>query len=95
MTTCAYCKEEGKPTREEVMPLFLSRNRPLYRTVLGHDRGVVRRGLATAVRDVCEECNGVKLSALDNYAAGLDREYFTKIARFSEPIEFRYDLMSF
>jgi len=54
------------------MPLFLSRNRPMYRTVLDHDRGVVRRGLVTAVRDVCEECNGVKLSALDTHLASIE-----------------------
>jgi len=90
MSVCAYCKAEGKPTKEEVMPLFLSRNRPFYRTVLDHGRGVVRRGLVTAVKDVCEECNGVKLSALDNYAAQLDRQYFVKIFDFSRPIAFRY-----
>ena len=91
MSTCAYCKEEGKPTKEEVMPLFLSRNRPLYRTVLDHDRGIVRRGVVTFVRDVCEECNGVTLSALDNCAASLDREYFVNIFDGSRPIEFRYE----
>ncbi len=73
------------------MPLFLSRNRPFYRTVLDHGRSVVRRGLVTAVRDVCEECNGVKLSALDNYASRLDREYFIKIVDFSRPIKLRYE----
>jgi hypothetical protein len=73
------------------MPLFLSRNRPMYRTVLDHDRGVVRRGLVTAVRDVCEECNGVKLSALDNYASHLDRDYFLKIPDFRSSVKFRYD----
>jgi hypothetical protein len=72
------------------MPLFLSRNRPMYRTVLDHDRGVVRRGLVTAVRDVCEECNGVKLSALDNYASRLDRDYFLIIPDFRSPVKFRY-----
>ena len=91
MSFCAYCKSEGRVTKEEVMPLFLSRNRPMYRTVLDHNRGVVRRGLVTAVRDVCEECNGIKLSALDNYASRLDREYFTKIPDFRHPVEFRYD----
>jgi hypothetical protein len=91
MSTCAYCKSEGKVTKEEVMPLSLSRNRPMYRTVLDHDRGIVRRGLVTAVRDVCEECNGVKLSSLDNYASRLDREYFMKIADFRRAVNFRYD----
>ena len=91
MGPCAYCKAEGRPTREEVMPLFLSRNRPLYRTVLDHDRAIVRRGLVTSVRDGCEECNGVTLSALDNYAAQLDREYFVKIVDFNRPIGFGYE----
>jgi hypothetical protein len=76
------------------MPLFLSRNRPMYRTVLDHDRRIVRRGLVTAVRDVCEECNNVKLSALDSYASRLDRDYFLRIPDFRRPVNFQYDFNS-
>jgi hypothetical protein len=78
-------------TKEEVMPLFLSRNRPTYRTVIDHGRQLVRRGIVAPVRDVCEDCNGVTLSGLDAYAASLDREYFTRIVGFSPEIEFQYD----
>lgn len=74
------------------MPLFLSRNRPAYRTVIDHERHLVRPGIVAPVRVVCEDCNGVTLSRLDAYAAGLDREYFTRIVGFSPEIEFRYDL---
>jgi hypothetical protein len=91
MAKCAYCEQNGKVTREEVMPLFLSRNRPAYRTVIDHQRRVVRAGLVTAVRDVCEDCNGGPLSRLDNYASGLDRRYFTQIVGTTQMIDFSYD----
>jgi hypothetical protein len=40
------------------MPLFLSDNRPSYRTVLDRRRKSVRRGRITSVRVTCEDCNG-------------------------------------
>ena len=55
MGICVYCGEAGKPTKEEVMPLFLSDNRPEYRTIVDHYRGKVRRGRITAVKDVCAD----------------------------------------
>jgi hypothetical protein len=91
MPACAYCEQDGKVTKEEVMPHFLSNNRPRYRTVLDHGRRLVRSGLVTAVRDVCENCNGKILGKLDAYAAELDRAYFTKLVGFSPNIDFRYD----
>jgi hypothetical protein len=91
MANCAYCGQDGKVTREEVMPLFLSRNRPAYRTVLDHGRRLVRTGIVAAVRDVCEDCNGVTLSGLDAYAADLDRTYLSRIVGFSPTVEFHYE----
>jgi hypothetical protein len=91
MAICAYCGQDGKVTREEVMPRFLNRNRPAYRTVLDHGHQIVRSGIVAPVRDVCEDCNNVTLSGLDTYAAGLDRAYFTRIIGFSPNIEFQYD----
>lgn len=73
------------------MPLFLSRNRPTYRTVLDHGRQLVRNGIVAPVRDVCEDCNGVTLSCLDAYAADLDRTYFSRIVGFSPTVEFQYE----
>ena len=73
------------------MPLFLSDNRPLYRTVLDHRRKSVRPGRITSVRDTCEDCNGGVLSQLDNYASTLDREYFLHIVGSAQNIEFKYD----
>jgi hypothetical protein len=90
MRVCAYCGEAGKPTREEVMPLFLSDNRPKYRTIVDHYRGKVRRGRITPVKGVCADCNGVTLSALDTYVSALDRDYFLNIIGFSPKITFRY-----
>jgi len=74
------------------MPLFLSRNRPAYRTVLDHGRRLVRTGVVAAVRDVCEACNNGVLSSLDAYAAKLDRAYFAEIITASPGIEFQYEI---
>jgi hypothetical protein len=73
------------------MPLFLSRNRPTYRTVLDQGRQLVRSGIVAPVRDVCEDCNGRILSSLDAYAAKLDQSYFTQIVGFSPKIDFQYE----
>lgn len=94
MGACAYCGREGVLTKEEVMSSFLSRNRPAYRTVLDHGRRLVRKGLVAAVKDVCEQCNGVTLSDLDTYAAALDRAYFSTIVGLDPAIEFSYDSKS-
>ena len=73
------------------MPLFLSDNRPLYRTVLDYRRQSVRPGRITSVRDTCEDCNGGVLSQLDNYASALDRKHFLHIVGSAQNIEFKYD----
>jgi hypothetical protein len=73
------------------MPLFLSDNRPSYRTVLDHRRQSVRPGRITSVRDTCEDCNGGVLSQLDNYASTLDRKHFLHIVGSAQNIEFKYD----
>ncbi len=73
------------------MPLFLSENRPSYRTVVDHQRRNVRKGRITSVRDTCEECNGRILSQLDDYASTLDRKYFLHIVGDAPHIEFTYD----
>lgn len=91
MGTCAYCGQTAKATREEVMPLFLSDNRPSYRTVLDHRRRAVRKGRITPVRDVCSKCNGGILSQLDNYASGLDKTYFRQIVSPKPAVEFRFN----
>jgi hypothetical protein len=91
MPRCAYCEKECKVTKEEVLPLFLSRDRPTYRTVVDHHRQLVRQGIVAPFKDVCGDCNGIILSELDSNAARLDREYFNKIVGFSPDVEFKYD----
>jgi hypothetical protein len=73
------------------MPLFLSDNRPSYRTVLDYQRRAVRRGRITPVRDTCAKCNGGILSRLDGYASRLDKTYFSQIVGPKPDIDFRFD----
>ena len=69
MRLCAYCKSAGPLTREEIFPKFLS-EKVGYTTFVDQTRDGAVLGPVT-VRDVCEQCNGVRLSALDNYVASL------------------------
>ena len=88
MRLCAYCKSPGPLTREEIFPKFLS-EKVGYTTFVDQTRDGAVLGPFT-VRDVCEQCNGVRLSALDNYVASLYREYFSKPVDAPVDILFRY-----
>ncbi len=88
MRLCAYCKSPGPLTREEIFPKFLS-EKVGYTTFVDQTRNGAVLGPVT-VRDVCEQCNGVRLSALDNYVAGLFREYFSKPIDAPVDLLFRY-----
>jgi len=85
---CAYCKSPGPLTREEIFPKFLS-EKVGYTTFVDQTRDGAVLGPVT-VRDVCEQGNGVRLSALDNYVASLYREYFSKPVDAPVDILFRY-----
>jgi hypothetical protein len=90
---CAYCgKTDLKLTHEHILPAFIERMLPTYRTHLSTATKwkILREG--TAIRDVCFKCNNGVLSDLDNYGAKLFEIYFKTPIPFDRgPIVFRYD----
>ena len=70
---CAYCKQETLPTREHVIPAFLYRFQKEFESkVVGWNEVAEKMvGGEQTVRDVCQTCNGVKLSSLDDYGKKL------------------------
>ena len=70
---CAYCKQESLPTREHVIPAFLYRFQKEFESkVVGWNEVAEKMvGGEQTVRDVCQTCNGVKLSSLDDYGKKL------------------------
>jgi hypothetical protein len=70
---CAYCKQETIPTREHVIPAFLYRFQKEFDSkVVGWNEMAERMvGGEQTVRDVCQTCNGLKLSPLDDYGKKL------------------------
>lgn len=93
---CAYCYKNTTPTKEHVFPNFFYKNLNLkdtnssYVSFNSGTNKVTKKELF--VSDVCDECNNIKLSELDNH--------FSKIAQqllFSEnsllTITYNYDLL--
>src|SRR5215469_6075579 len=76
MKICAYCNKAGKMTREEVFPKSQVRRTPSYKANIDHSRPGKPPEVVPVIRDVCEECNNVRLGSLDVYGATLADEYF-------------------
>jgi hypothetical protein len=98
MTKCAYCAHETKMTREHVIPSFLyDFQKTLSEDITGWNEVAGKMvGGESKVKDVCEECNGKKLSVLDNEgkrmlkeAGLLTKNYENK----SIQIKFDFDLL--
>lgn len=70
---CAYCKQETIPTREHVIPAFLYKFQKEFESkVVGWNEVAEKMvGGEQTVRDVCQVCNGLKLSPLDDYGKKL------------------------
>ena len=84
---CAYCRMTGvRLTREHVLNDALARGR--YLAVDRVRDTVGRRPFVT--RDVCEQCNNVRLSWLDRYGAQLNTEYFSTPVDLPINITFTY-----
>ena len=90
MTICAYCKKDKKLTREHVWPdCFLEKRQNITAHFSVKDQKV--HGADYVVKDVCEDCNGVKLSTLDKYFCELADNYFDKTYTTDDALHFEYD----
>lgn len=97
--TCAYCKKQAAATREHVIPAFIYRfQKELGEKALGWNEAagkMVRSEIQ--IKDVCEGCNGGRLSQLDSYGKSflmssgfLTQNYSSLYADFT----YDYDLLS-
>jgi hypothetical protein len=91
MKVCAYCKKAGKMTREEVFPKSQVRRTPTYKANIDHSRPGKPPEVLPVIRDVCEECNNVRLGSLDVYGAILADEYFDVFLEKPVELDFRCD----
>jgi hypothetical protein len=68
MGKCAYCGNEGKMTREHVIPSFLYEfQRTFEKAMIGWNESAEKMLSDEAkIKDVCLKCNNENLSSLDN-----------------------------
>lgn len=88
MKKCAYCGRQVALTKEHIWPKnLISRNEMTHaynpKTEKLHQSEPV-------IRDVCEPCNGIKLSQLDNYLAEEFEKTFANIVQRGSGLEFKY-----
>ncbi|XDF80108.1 hypothetical protein AAFX60_017165 [Aliivibrio fischeri] len=70
MAICAYCKNDDKLTREHVIPNFMYKfqKEKLGKHIGWNEKAGKMIPSEMIVKDVCGECNNVKLGELDDYA---------------------------
>lgn len=88
MKKCAYCRQQVALTKEHIWPKnLISRNEMTHaynpKTEKFHQSEPV-------IRDVCERCNSIKLSQLDNYLAEEFERTFAKIVQRGSGVDFEY-----
>jgi hypothetical protein len=90
MGICAYCGNDRPLTKEHLYPRWL------YDVTPDHDIQILAKhskvvSAQLQIKDVCGECNGGVLSALDSYAKSLYVESFSKFVRQGETRQLAYD----
>lgn len=78
-------------TRKELFPKSLVRRTPNYRANIDHTRPDKPLEAVPIVRDVCAQCNNVRLGALDSYSAQLADQYFNMFVERPVNVEFKCD----
>jgi len=90
MKKCSYCGNNGKMTKEHIWPkCIITRAPELNNNYLASQNKMVLGELV--ISDVCGECNGKKLSKLDNYICSLYDKYFKTYKEEKKAFEFKYD----
>ncbi|MFY0802057.1 hypothetical protein [Peribacillus frigoritolerans] len=91
MAVCAYCGNKGDLTKEHVIPSWLyeaTKNQNLQ-LIQAQPKKFINN--QQTKKDVCETCNNIALSKLDNYVKNLHDEYFRNIVKNNESIVFNYN----
>ncbi|MFK4292939.1 hypothetical protein [Bacillus sp. RC250] len=91
MAVCAYCGKKGNMSKEHVLPSWLYEATKSQNLQLLQAQPKKFLKVQQTKKDVCETCNNIALSKLDNYAKKLYNEYFRKIVNKDESIMFNYN----
>lgn len=100
MSTCTYCGQDGRLTREHILPSFIYK----YQYTIGNGKTAGWREKPqkiiegeVVIKDVCENCNNVVLGEMDAYVKNmLERSgVFTKcFIKQDMIIDYNYGLLS-
>ena len=95
---CAYCGCSGQLTREHIIPKFIFKRQYEKSSERLLTNIITRSGPAATpseptIADVCSQCNGGFLSALDQYASGLYDRYFDHSCEVGKEIRFEFDFV--
>ncbi|MFW1586387.1 hypothetical protein ACEWBR_22020 [Vibrio parahaemolyticus] len=94
MASCAYCKKDEKLTREHVIPNFMYK---FQKENVGNHTGWNEKAgkmlpSEMIVKDVCGDCNNVKLGGLDGYAQTFVTDNQIMVENYTKPsISLSYD----
>lgn len=89
---CAYCDNEGKMSREHIIPKGFIDHMNVEEQSVWSDKAPARliKGELT-VKDVCADCNNRELSQLDDYALNLILKYNECLSISTKKIYFKYN----
>lgn len=89
---CAYCDNEGKMSREHIIPKGFIEYMNIEEQSVWSDKAPVRliKG-ELIVKDVCANCNNRELSQLDDYALNLILKYNEYISVSTRKLYFKYN----
>lgn len=74
---CAYCGNEAKGTKEHIISSGILGLFPECFATIDGERKVVHQG-DPMVKDVCADCNNIKISYIDSYAKAFIEKYFIR-----------------
>ncbi|EKO3407934.1 hypothetical protein R1U54_000069 [Vibrio fluvialis] len=93
MSICAYCGEDGKVTREHIIPDFLYKYQKDYGGHVGwNDKAKKIVPSEGKIKDVCATCNNVALGGLDGFAKTMLQESGVLTQNYLQPnLNLKYD----
>ena len=89
---CAYCDYVGIMSREHIIPKGFIEHMNMEEQSVWFDKAPIRlfRGELT-IKDVCEKCNNIELSKLDEYALKLILSYNKTLSLSTKKVQFKYN----
>lgn len=96
MGKCAYCKQEKRLTREHLLPDWYLKIDPSPEDTTFLERAKDRFiSSDPVIKDVCAECNNVRLSQLDKYGKSVYTSTLSHFIYRDEPFSLNFDYTRF